>query len=124
MKRLFIILILISGGFISCDRFELDFEDQVIARNFYVYMDENPSINALIGTIDASSSFGRINYRVDSMAPEGAFRVHDKEGHVRVHNPALFDYEKDSVITGKVTAFNKDNEKTINVRIRLVDLEE
>lgn len=124
MNRLLVILFVLPIGILSCGRFEIDTDNQIIARNFYVVMEENPPINALIGTIDASSSFVRINFRVDSMYPEGAFRVHEKEGHVRVHNPALFDFETDSLITGKVTAYNSDNEKTINVRIRLLDVEE
>lgn len=124
MKGLLFILLAALPILNSCGRFELDFEDEVIARNFYVWMDENPEENFEIGTIDASSSFIRIYFQIDSMYPEGAFTVHETEGTVHVANPELFDYEKDTLISGRVTAYNKDNAKTINVQINLQDIEE
>jgi len=90
-------------------------------------MDENPESGAEIGTIDASSGYGRINYTILSQSPEGAIAVTDKVvggGVITVADASVFDFETNPLIEASVRIYNPDDSDTISVKLTLVDLDE
>ena len=108
----------------GCNRYELDFEEEIIARNFIATMNENPANGFEIGRIEASSSYNRITYEILSQSPEGAIDVLDKKvggGIITVADSSLFDYEKYPVIESRVRIYNPDDADTIDIRLTLRD---
>ncbi|MDA8886559.1 hypothetical protein OAD66_07580 [Bacteroidia bacterium] len=127
LQILFVVLLASCSFLTSCDRYELDFDKEIIARNFNKEMDENPSPNEIIGVLDASSSYTRISFNLTSQTPEGAIEVSDQKDHkgeISVADSSLFDFEKHQEIKARVAMFNPDNADTINVNIKLIDLDD
>lgn len=122
-----VILASCSFAISSCDRYELDFDEEIITRNFNKEMEENPSPNEIIGILDASSSYTRITFNLLSQTPEGAMAVSDQKDHkgeISVADSSLFDFENHKEINARVAVFNPDNADTININIKLLDVEE
>jgi hypothetical protein len=118
------ILLVIAVVLFGCKEYELDFDEEIIARNFSVEMDENPENGYVIGTLNASTTYERIDFKIDRQNPEGAFAVDAKKGTVTVADATKFDYEKDSVITGTVIVSNPNNSDSLKVNIKLRDIAE
>lgn len=124
MKNLGLLLIILSA--FSCGRYELDFDEEINARNFVVTIDENLTTGTSLGKIEASSSYNRISYSIVSQWPEGAFSLggEDREGEIIVAEAKHYDYETNPIIEGKVAVYNPENADTINVVLTLRDVEE
>ena len=125
MKKIIFLMMVLAA--VGCDKYELDFEEEIIARDFIATMDENPRNGFEIGRIEASSSFNRINYEVLSQMPDGALEVSDKKiggGVISVADSSLFDFEKYPVIESQVRIYNPEDADTIVIRLSLRDKEE
>lgn len=109
---------------ISSCGIDYDFSDTILARNFYITMDENPLNGAEIGKISTSSSYGRMDFKILTQNPEGAFAVTEKKGELSVLDSTKFDFENDSTIIGQVIISNNQMADTVSVEITLVDLPE
>ena len=125
MKYSLLFLVLVC---FSCDsKYELDLDEEIISKNFIATMDENPENGFEIGTIEATSGYGRINYTVLSQSPEGAISVLDKTiggGVITVADASVFDFETNPLIEASVRIFNPDDSDTIKIELTLRDLEE
>lgn len=125
MKNVWVILLVFTV--VSCGKYELSLDEEIISKNFIATMDENPENGFEIGTIDASSGYGRINYEILSQSPEGALAVSDKivgGGVITVANSTLFDFETNPVIEARVRVYNPDDSDTVLVQLTMIDLEE
>lgn len=125
MKNIAVICIVVIAA--GCNKYELDFDEVINSKNFIATMDENPENGFEIGTIEASSGYGRINFEILSQTPEGAIAVSDKTvggGVITVADASVFDYEINPVIESFVRIYNPDDSDTIVVRLTLRDLDE
>jgi hypothetical protein len=123
MKKL-LLLFVISLSVIACDRYHLDFDDEIVSKNYTGWLDENPEDGASLGTISASSSYFRINFEILTQDPEDAMRVDEKDGELFVNDASKFDFETDSTITADVRISNEENADTIKVLLTLIDVQE
>ena len=87
MKKL-LLLFVISLSVIACDRYHLDFDDEIVSKNYTGWLDENPEDGASLGTISASSSYFRINFEILTQDPEDAMRVDEMKSITDATKPA------------------------------------
>lgn len=90
-----------------------------------VDFDENPSMNQIITTINASTNKGSLTYSIASETPSsGATAVDISTGELIVADPSEFDFEKYStpVLVITVRVANGDVSETATVTINLQDL--
>lgn len=87
--------------------------------DFFTTIDENPTANQLIGTVEASTNQGKLNYELTKTSVSGAFSIDSSSGDVFVANKNIFDYEKHQVIRGTVKVSNGSIFKFANININI-----
>lgn len=95
---------------------------EITISDITVTMDENPSNNQVVITIDASITSGDITFSIESQNPSGAFLIDSSSGEIRVANASLFDFETNPTLTAIITAANGAimEEATVTVNLNNV----
>ncbi len=126
LKLINSLILLILVAFISCNNNDSDDSTEIIVKDFYTEIEENPANNELLGVISANSSQGNLSFELKTEAPAGALRLSSQGGELFVKNSLLFDFEVNPIITASVTILNNqtDIEKTVNIEISVVDVQE
>lgn len=99
-------------------------EVTITSSNFSTNFNENPSANAVIGSIQATASSGSLNYTLVSESVEGAISVNATNGEISVSNVSAFDFETNTVITGLVRVTAGTVTQDITITINLTDVTE
>mgnify|MGYP006077454057 CR=1 FL=1 len=120
MKKSVIILILLSL-ILSCSE---DEDITISLSDFQVTIDENPSPNQVIGIIDATTKQGNLTFSITEQSPNNAFQINASTGELIVLAESLFDFETYPIITGTVTAENRNVSETANVIINLNNVDD
>ncbi|TYA58875.1 cadherin repeat domain-containing protein [Formosa maritima] len=120
MKYIFAICSLILLFSCSSD----DIETTVTTNNFTTTIDENPTLNFVLGTIDGSTNNGSVTFSIQSESVDGALFINSSTGVLKVKDESLFDFETNPTITGKVKVANGTTSKLANVTINLNNLDD
>jgi hypothetical protein len=78
---------------------------------------ENPTLNAVLGTVTASTNRGSLVYSLTAQAPAGAMAINSSTGALTVANAGLFNFEVNPSITGVVSVANGSETATANITI-------
>ena len=115
-------LFIIGVFFQSCSSENGMEEITVSTSDINLTMDESPSNNQLITTIEGVTNAGEITFDLLSETPLGAFSVDQDTGNLTVANSYFFDYENYQNLTATVTVNNGDVTKQSLINITLNDL--
>ena len=126
MRFRLIFTVLIMTFYIqSCeDSNEMNDNITISISDFKVNIDENPISNLSIGTIQATTNQGKINFSISEQTPNQSIEINTNTGEITVLNKNLFDYETNPIITGIVRTENLGISKTANITINLNDVNE
>lgn len=91
--------------------------------NFEVTIPENPEVNQILGVINASVDLGTLSFSLSNQVPANAMSIDADTGELKVADNMLFDYEENTTITARVTAWGNNNvAKNANVTINIEDV--
>ncbi|MDO6598486.1 SUMF1/EgtB/PvdO family nonheme iron enzyme, partial [Oceanihabitans sp. 2_MG-2023] len=127
MKKLNIILIL---GFliISCssdnEQTNNPTETTISTTDFSITIDENPLLNQILGTINATTNSGNLTFSIENQSPNGAIAINSTTGELKVANENLFDFEITPIISGVIKVSNNSIFEVLNFSINLNDVNE
>lgn len=111
---------------LSCSKDDTIQQSEVVnisVQDLVVTIDENPKTGQVLGTIKATTTSGKLSYKLAKESKEGAFEVNETSGEVTVKKATLFDFETNKQLTATVTVTNGDQSKDSNVEITLKDVE-
>lgn len=77
---------------------------EIQVSNVEVTIDENPVNGASLGTVQASTNRGEINYSLSNQSPAGALAINATTGELTVANVVVFDFETNPTLTAMVDA--------------------
>ncbi|WNB18269.1 BspA family leucine-rich repeat surface protein [Marivirga arenosa] len=118
---LFLISILI---FTNCKRDEEGIDAIITISDTSLSIDENSNEDVIIGSINASTSFGEIIFSIDSQSPEGAIEINPATGEINIADASIFDFENHQTITATVSAAVEDESESANLIITINDMPE
>ncbi|WP_108808120.1 hypothetical protein [Aquimarina spinulae] len=99
-----------------------DVNDAAITiKGFEATIDENPTANQDLGTIEATTDQGELTYSLIAEEPSGAFTI-DTTGKLTVKDATLFDYETRTTLTARVQIKNGEQSKEAKVTVMLNDV--
>ncbi|NAS32790.1 hypothetical protein GTQ40_17560 [Flavobacteriaceae bacterium R38] len=130
LKQLFLSLLLIHL-MNSC---ESDSEEQteslpipetitITVEDFEIVIDEKPDQDQILGTIEASTNQGTLEFSIRSQEPDEALRINNITGELTVANASLFIFNENPVITAIIEVRNEEIIETSNVNINLERVE-
>lgn len=99
-------------------------EITITSSNFSTSFNENPSANAVIGSIQATASSGSLSYALVSESVAGAISVNATNGEISVASVSAFDFETNAVITALVRITAGTVTQDVTVTINLTDVTE
>ena len=126
MKYLKITLSLIFVLFLSCnENTSEDINDITFsASDFVITIDENPSINEVLGSISATTSQGELTFVITNQDPDGFINIDYNSGELSVNDPTLYDFETNPVLNAIVEISNGESIESVAVTVNLLDIEE
>jgi Leucine-rich repeat (LRR) protein len=92
---------------------------KITVKDFAATIDENPTKDQELGTIEATTDQGELSYTLNTQTPKDALTIDTKTGILTVKDSALFDYETRTEITATVTVKNGDLSKEAKVVVTL-----
>ncbi|WP_074405699.1 leucine-rich repeat domain-containing protein [Aquimarina megaterium] len=96
-----------------------DVNDAAITiKDFKATIDENPTANQDLGTIEATTDQGELTYSLIAEEPSGALAI-DATGKLTVKDATLFDYETRTTLTATVQIKNGEQSKEAKVTVML-----
>ena len=126
MKYFKIFFLLIVIQLLSCDD---NTNEDIInisfsASDFTITINENPSVNELLGSISATTSQGELTFVLTNQDPDGSINIDYNTGELTVNDPTLFDFETYPVLNAIAEVSNGESIETVTVTINLIDIEE
>lgn len=126
MKYFKILFLLIAVQLLNCDN---DTNEGIIgisfsASDFTITINENPSVNELLGSISATTSQGELTFVLTNQDPDGSINIDYNTGEITVNDPTLFDFETNPVLNAIAEVSNGESMETVTVTINLIDIEE
>ncbi|XMO88077.1 cadherin repeat domain-containing protein [Algibacter sp. AS12] len=97
--------------------------NKIIVENLVTNFDENPTINASIGTIQATSNY-TLSFSISSQTPAGALKINSSTGELSVADTAVFDFETNQIINAVISISDKNDSATAIVTININDLDD
>ena len=121
-KHLFFITLL-SIIIYSCSQ---DDNETIIIEftDFNASIDENPVLDQVIGSINATTNIGNISFELISQSPENSITIDTDTGEVSVLNPDSFDFETNQTIEGTVKIINGTSYEEAQVLIEITNVVE
>ncbi|HPF11959.1 MAG TPA: hypothetical protein PKW08_10790 [Flavobacteriaceae bacterium] len=115
------LLIAVLITFLSCSKDDKNTADgtTITASNFTISVVENPQDGQVIGTIEASTNQGSLNFTIAQENPVGALKVGSTNGEVSVLDSSLFNYSNNPIISATIKISNGSTFKNINITINL-----
>lgn len=108
----------------SCTSDQVTPTDPVITvTDFTGSIDENPTSGQEIGTLDATTSDGTLQFSLTSESVTGAFTL-EPTGRLLVNNASIFDFEVNPVLTAVVSVSVADVSESISVTVSVNDVAE
>lgn len=111
---------------ISCSsEDELNTEEpiSITISDFITDINEFPLANESIGLIQAHTSKGSLAFSITSQSPENSFTINSSTGEIKVLNESLYNFDVNSIITGKVNVRNGEVSKNCNITINVINVQ-
>lgn len=96
----------------------------ITISNFTINIDENPTADLSLGTVQATTNQGDISFSITEQTPNQAIKINATTGEITILTESLFDYETNPIITGIVRAENSGIYETATITINLNDINE
>lgn len=124
--RLIYLILLVTYFIQSCEDSNDDVNDAITISisDFTINIDENPTADLSLGTVQATTNQGNINFSITGQTPSQAIEINAATGEITVLTEGLFDYETNPIITGIVRAENSGISETAIITINLNDVNE
>ncbi|KAA5827571.1 cadherin repeat domain-containing protein [Algibacter amylolyticus] len=97
--------------------------NKIIVKNLVTNFDENPTLNASIGTIQATSNY-TLSFSISSQTPAGALKINPSTGELSVADTAVFDFETNQIINAVISISDKNDSASAIVTININDLDD
>ncbi len=119
-KTLLPLLLILTITFIGCnedDVIETEIDTVIDLQNLEMNIDENPTNEQVIGTIE--SNINSLTFNIVTQNPAGALAINPNTGTLTVADATIFDFETNNNITAEITAtdgtVSKNETLTINI---------
>ena len=124
--RLIYLILIFTYFTLSCEDFNDDANNVITISisDFTIIIDENPTADLFLGTVQATTNQGDINFSITEQTPNQAIEINATTGEITVLTESLFDYETNPTITGIVSAENSGISETAIITINLNDINE
>lgn len=124
--RLIYLILLVTYFIQSCEDSNDDVNNAITISisDFTINIDENPTADLSLGTVQATTNQGSINFSITGQTPGQAIEINAATGEITVLTEGLFDYETNPIITGIVRAENSGVSETAIITINLNDVNE
>lgn len=124
--RLIYLILLVTYFIQSCGDSNDDVNNAITISisDFTINIDENPTADLSLGTVQATTNQGSINFSITGQTPSQAIEINAATGEITVLTEGLFDYETNPIITGIVRAENSGISETAIITINLNDVNE
>ena len=122
LKFINVLALVLTLTIIGCSNDDQD-NNNITAQDLIVSIDENPTNNQSIGSIQVSGN-GTLSYSIISQVPSGALNINSITGELSVADAAFFDYEEYQTISAVISANNTTNTATSSVTINIVNINE
>lgn len=124
--RLIYLILLVTYFIQSCEDSNDDVNNAITISisDFTINIDENPTADLSLGTVQATTNQGSINFSITGQTPGQAIEINAATGEITVLTEGLFDYETNPIITGIVRAENSGISETAIITINLNDVNE
>ncbi|MEP3837537.1 MAG: cadherin repeat domain-containing protein [Algibacter sp.] len=96
---------------------------KIIVKNLVTNFDENPSINEVIGTIQATSNY-TLSFRITSQTPSGALKINPSTGELSVADPTVFDFETNPIISASISIIDQIDTASSTATININNLDD
>jgi hypothetical protein len=87
-------------------------------------IDENPTNNQEIGTVQGTTNQGSVIFSIVDQSPNNAFAINATNGKLTVLDETLFDFETTTIITGIIKVANGEISSNANITININDIDE
>ncbi|SDE63994.1 cadherin repeat domain-containing protein [Ulvibacter litoralis] len=98
--------------------------DLLTTSNFVASIVENPEQNQVIGAVSGATTQGTLSYTITSESSPGALAINSASGELTVADPAAFDFEINTTITGIVAVTNGTISQNAIITISIEDVNE
>lgn len=124
--RLIYLILIFTYFTLSCEDSNDDANNiiTISISDFTINIDENPTADLFLGTVQATTNQGDINFSITEQTPNQAMEINATTGEITVLTESLFDYETNPTITGIVRAKNSGISETAIITINLIDINE
>ncbi len=125
MKKLIFLLVITSLFACSTDSNNDDVPEIttiITISNFSTSIDENPTENQSLGTINANTNQGTLSFSITDQSPNGAISIDTSTGELFVANTTLFDFETNTTISGTIQATNGGITEMATFTIQINDI--
>src|SRR5690606_18760009 len=125
MNKVKIVLWAFIGLTMSCSNSTEEInETTVTISDITITINENPSNNQLLGTVEATTNQGNLTFSITEQSPNDALVINPSTGEIRVLDQTLFDFDTNPIIIGVIKAENGEVFDTANITINLNDSNE
>lgn len=125
MKKLitlFVVSLLLACSTDSNNDDILEITTTINVSDFSTSIDENPTENQSLGTINAITNQGTLSFSITDQSPNGAISIDATTGEIFVANTTLFDFETNTTISGTVQVANENIIETATFSIQINDV--
>ncbi|HLV39031.1 LamG-like jellyroll fold domain-containing protein [Xanthomarina sp.] len=125
MNKVKIVLWAFIGLTMSCSNSTEEInETTVTISDITITINENPTNNQLLGTVEATTNQGNLTFSITEQSPNDALVINPSTGEIRVLDQTLFDFDTNPIIIGVIKAENGEVFDTANITINLNDSNE
>lgn len=112
--------LIISIALFSCATDDNDdLEINLRVNDFFISIDERPTVNTILGTIVASTSQGEIEFTLLDQIPIGSIAIDPNSGDVIVADPDQFVFSVTSEITASVLVTSGTKSDNVAIKITI-----
>ncbi|SFC98314.1 cadherin repeat domain-containing protein [Algibacter pectinivorans] len=97
--------------------------NKIIVNNLVTNFDENPAVDAIIATIQASST-NTLSFSISSQTPSGALKINPSTGELSVADPEAFDYETNPIISASISIVDAIDTASATATININNLDD
>lgn len=99
-------------------------QNQVTLSDFTISIDENPTNGQVLGTVNATTNQGSINFMLSDQVPNNALSINSNTGELSVANESLFDFETHQTILATINASSGNVTESASIVITINDVYE
>jgi len=93
------------------------------ALNLITNFDENPTIGAIVGTIQASSG-NTLSFSITTQTPSGALSIDPSTGELKVADAGAFDFETNPILSATISILDLSDTTSVTATININNLDD